>query len=139
MKIDGAVARDRGQPAGKTGNVAQGVKARHGSEKNVLDEVVNVGVRDASKKNAVNHAGVARVEKTKGGAIAGLGGANKGVVGFVAAGIGWDGHGERTEAERCGVDQCGHGASIERNGLTRETGRGAEVLTSWRAARSEPN
>jgi hypothetical protein len=134
MKIDGVVARDGGQPAGKTRNVAQGVKAWHGLKKNVLDEIVDVGVRDARKKNAMDHAGVARVEKPEGGAVAGLGGANEGVVGVVGAGIGWDGHGERTGAKACGLGQCGQSASIERKGLTRETGGGLEVLTRVRVA-----
>jgi hypothetical protein len=134
MKIDGAIACDRGQPAGKTRNVTQHMKAAHGLEEYVLDEVVDVGERDARKENAVNHAGVTRVEKAEGGAVAGLGGANEGVVG---AGIGWDGHGERTGTEGCGLGQYWHNASIERNGLTRKTRRGAEVLTPSRASRGD--
>ncbi len=83
MKIGGAIAGDGGEPTGKLGNFAERRKARESLEEDVLEEVVDVGVGDAGEKDAVDHAGVARVEESEGGAIALLGGSHKSVVGGI--------------------------------------------------------
>jgi len=61
-------------------------------------EIVDVGERDPGKQNSVDHAGVARIEKAEGGAIAALCCANEGVVG--SAGFARKIHGRRTGARR---------------------------------------
>jgi len=83
MKIDGAIAGDGGEPAGELGDFAERGQARESLEEDVLEKVVDVGVRDAGEKNAVDHTGVARVEESEGGTIALLGGADEGVVGSI--------------------------------------------------------
>ncbi len=70
-----------GEPAGEFGDFAERGEAREGLQENVLDEIVDVGMGHAGEKDAVDHAGVAGVEKTEGGTIALLGGADEGVVG----------------------------------------------------------
>ena len=111
MKIGGAIAGDGGEPSGKVGDFAQIGEAWQGLEEDVLHEVVDVGEGDASKENAVDHAGVAGVEKAECGAVAVLGGANKGVVG--AAGFVKRIHGRRTGARRAEFGECGHVGSLE--------------------------
>ncbi len=81
MKICGAVAGDGGEPAGEAGDFAESGEARQGLEKDVLHEIGYVWEGNSGEKNPVNHAGVAGVEETEGGAITSLGGANKVVVG----------------------------------------------------------
>ena len=93
MKIGGAIAGDGGEPTGELGNFAKGRQARESLEEDVLEEVVDVGVRDAGEKDAVDHASIARVEETEGRAIALLGGADDGVVGGIRRRV----HGVLTE------------------------------------------
>ena len=81
MKVRGAIAGDGGEPAGEFGDFAERREAREGLEENVLDEVVDVGMGNAGEKDAVDHAGVAGIEKAEGRAVALLGGADEGVVG----------------------------------------------------------
>ena len=94
VEVSGAVAGDGGEPASEVRRVAQGIEARKGLEENVLDQVVDVGMRHTGEKNTVDHASVAGVELAKGGAIAVLGGADEGVVG--AGGIRRRAHGQET-------------------------------------------
>jgi hypothetical protein len=102
VKVGGAVASNGREPAGKFGNLAKSVEARKGLEKNVLDEVVHVGVSNAGEENAVDHAGVAGIEKAEGGTVALLGGAHEGVV---RAGV----HGEPAEEWGAHFKLCSHG------------------------------
>jgi hypothetical protein len=83
MKIGGAVAGDGREPAREFGNFAERGEARESLQENVLEKIVDVGVGNAGQKDAVNHTGVARVEKAEGGAIAVLGGADERVFGSV--------------------------------------------------------
>ena len=92
MKVDGAVAGDRSEPTRKFGYFAERDEPREGLKENVLEEVVDVGVRNAREQNAMDHAGVAGIENAEGGAIALLCGPDEGVVGGVDVRRG--GHGE---------------------------------------------
>lgn len=85
VKIGGAIAGDGGEPAGKIVGIAEGSEFRECLEEDVLHEVFDVTGRDAAEENAVNHAGVTRIEMAVGGAIAILRGADKRSVG--SAGI----------------------------------------------------
>jgi hypothetical protein len=81
VKIGGAVAGNGGKPAREFGGVTKPSEAGKGLEENVLDEVVDVGVRDTGENDAVDHASVAGIEEAEGGAIALLGGADEVLVG----------------------------------------------------------
>jgi hypothetical protein len=116
VKVRGAIASDGGEPAGEFGDFAERGETREGSEKNVLDEVVDVGVRDAGEKDAVDHAGVTGVKKTEGGTIALLGGADEGVVG--AAVLLRSVHSRETGAGRMEFKECRHVASMEMKSVT---------------------
>jgi hypothetical protein len=76
VKVDGAVARDGGKPAREFGTFAEGREAGQSVEKDVLYEIVNIGMGNAGKEDTVNHAGVTGIEKTERRAIATLGGAH---------------------------------------------------------------
>jgi len=92
MKIGGAVAGDGGEPSWEAGDFAESGKAGQGLEKNVLDQIVDVGEGNTGEENAVDHAGVAGVEEAERGAITFLSGADQGVVGaagFVDGVHGW--------------------------------------------------
>ena len=96
VKIGGAVAGDGGEPTGEAGEFAESCEARQGLEKNVLHKIVYVGEGNSGEENPVNHTGVAGIEKSEGGAVAVLGGANKVVVG--AAGFVGSVHGRGSRA-----------------------------------------
>ena len=112
VKIGGAIARDGGEPPGEAGDFAERVEARQSLKEDVLDEIVDVGEGNASEKNSVNHAGIAGVKETEGGAVAAPGSADEGVVG-AAAGFMRRIHGRRTGAGRADFRECGHIRSIE--------------------------
>jgi hypothetical protein len=112
VKIGGAVASDGGEPSGEAGDFAKCAEAGEGLEEDVVDEIVDVGEGNASEENAVNHARVASVKKSEGGAITLLGGANEIVVG-AAAGFVRRIHGRRTGAGRTEFRKCGHVGSME--------------------------
>ena len=80
MKIGGAIAGDGGKPAGEFGHVAEGGETREGLEENVVDEIIDIGGWNTGQKDAVDHAGVARIEEAEGVAIAVLSGPDEGVV-----------------------------------------------------------
>jgi len=111
VKVRGAIASDGGEPAGEFGDFAERGEARESLEENVLDEVIDVGMGNAGEKDPVDHAGVACVEKTEGGTIALLGGADEGVV--EAAVLPRSVHGRGTGAGRMEFKECRHVASIE--------------------------
>lgn len=111
MKIGGAIARDGGEPTGEFGGFTEGTEARQGLEKDVLDEIVDVGIRHAGEKDAVDHARVTGVKKTEGGAVALLRGADERVVG--AAVFRRGDHGCETGMEAMEFKECRHVVSIE--------------------------
>jgi hypothetical protein len=81
VKIGGAVAGNGGKPAREFGSVTKPDEAGKGLEENVLDQVVDVGIRDTGENDAMDHASVAGIEEAEGGAIALLGGADEVLVG----------------------------------------------------------
>ena len=81
MKIRGAIAGDGSEPAGEAGDFAKSSEARQGLEKDVLHKIVDVGEGNSGEEDPVDHAGVAGVQKTEGGAITMLSGANERVIG----------------------------------------------------------
>jgi hypothetical protein len=111
VKIRGAIAGNGSEPAREFGDFAKRGEAREGLEENVLDEVVDIGVGDAGKKDAVDHAGVAGVEEAEGRAVALLGGADQGVVGdgMLAGCV----HCGETGAGGVEFKECRHVVSIE--------------------------
>jgi hypothetical protein len=117
VKIRGAIARDGGEPSGKAGDFAKGSETWQGLEEDVLDEIVNIGEGNASEENAVNHAGVASVEKAEGGAVAALGGANEGVVGASARFMRRI-HGRRIGVGRADFRECGHVGSMKKKSVS---------------------
>lgn len=111
MKIGGAVAGDGGEPTGELGDFAERGETRKGLEENVVDKVVDVGVRNAREKDAMDHAGVTGIQETEGGAIALLGGADEGVVGGVV--VGSSVHCYETGGGRMEFKESRHVVSIE--------------------------
>jgi hypothetical protein len=111
VKVGGAVASDGGKPAGEFGNFAKREETREGLEEDVLDEIVDVRIGNAGEENAMNHAGVAGVELTEGGAIALLGGADEG---FIRSGFRGRVHDRESVARGMEFVECRHVASIER-------------------------
>jgi hypothetical protein len=77
MKIGGAITSDRGEPAREFGDFTKRREARKSLQKNVLDEIVYIGGRNAREKDGMNHAGVTGIEEAKRGAIALLGSADE--------------------------------------------------------------
>jgi len=111
MEVGGAVARNGREPTGKLGDFAKGDEPRQSLKKDVLNEVVNVGMRHAGEENAVDHAGIAGVEETEGVAVTVLGGADERVV--RAAGFrGWV-HGREAGAGGLEFKECGHVGAME--------------------------
>jgi len=98
MKIYGAIASDGSEPSGEAGDFTESVEARQGLKKDVLHEIVDLGEGNAGEENAVDHAGVAGVQKTEGGAITMLSCANERVI--WAAGFLDTVHGRGTGAGR---------------------------------------
>jgi hypothetical protein len=111
MKVGSTIASDGGEPAGEVAGIAEGGELREGLQEDVLNEVFDVLGWDAREEDAVDHAGITRVEDTVGGAIAVLRGANEGDV-----------SGRRIEPRIHGCDacldrgefiKCGHVGAIE--------------------------
>jgi hypothetical protein len=69
MKICCTIASDRCEPARKSRDVTQCVEPRQSLEKNVVNEIINVREGHSAKQNAVDHAGIAGVKKSEGGAV----------------------------------------------------------------------
>ena len=76
-KIDGAIARDCGEPAAEMIRLAQRSDPRHGLNEYVLHKILDRNQWNADQQNAVNHSRVSLVEITERGAIAGLRGADE--------------------------------------------------------------
>ena len=110
-KIGGAIASDGGEPSGEAGDFAESAEARQGLKEDILHEIVDVGEGNAGKQEAVDHAGIAGVEKAEGGAITVLRGADESVVG--APGVVLKIHGRWTGAGRAEFRECGHVGSME--------------------------
>ena len=89
-----------------------------------MNEVFGIGGRNAGEENAVDHTGVTGVEQAEGGAVAGLCGADEGVVGGGRA-VG-RGHREETWAGRAEFEECGHARCMRLKTLLldRRGGRG---------------
>ncbi len=98
VKIGRAIAGDGSEPSGETGDFAESGEAGQGLEEDILYEIVDIGERNPSEENAVDHAGIAGVEEAEGGAITLLSGPDEGVVG--AAGFVDNVHGRGTGAGR---------------------------------------
>ena len=113
MKVCGAIAGDGGEPAWKFGGFAKGVEPGERLEENVLNEIVDVGVRNSGEEDAVHHAGIASVEESEGGAVALLGGADEGVVFGAAIGFVGRNHGRETGVGGMKFKECRHVASME--------------------------
>lgn len=116
VKVGGAIAGDRSEPAGEFGDFAKRGEARKGLKENILDEVVDIGVGNPGKKDAVDHAGITGIEKAEGGAVALLRGADEGLV---RAGV----HGEPAgewSAQFKWHDHGGAGAGLFQNRRRRE-------------------
>jgi hypothetical protein len=112
VKIRGAVAGNGGEPAWEFGYFAERVEARQGLEEDVLDQVIDVGIRHAGEQNTVDHAGVAIVEEAKGGAVTLPGSEDERVVG--AAGFRRSVHGCETGMGGSKFKDCRHVASMEK-------------------------
>jgi hypothetical protein len=128
VKIRGAVSSDRSEPPGKFGDFAQGIETWQSLKEDVLNEVVDVRIRHAREKNAVNHASVTGVQEAEGGAVALPSGAHQHVVG--AAVFEGSVHGRETGVGRTKFKQCRHVGSIEiKDRLPRQTRGDRRVLT----------
>ncbi len=102
------VTGGRGDLFGLRGGVSE---ARQGLKEDIVHEIVDVGEGNAGKQEAVDHAGIAGVEKAEGGAITVLRGADESVVG--ATGVVLKIHGRWTGAGRAEFRECGHVGSME--------------------------
>src|SRR5215831_18502972 len=68
--VIGAATCDCSQPASETRGVVQVVKSSKRVQENILNKVVHVGKRNASKQNAVHHSRVTRVQTAERIAVA---------------------------------------------------------------------
>jgi hypothetical protein len=68
--VGDAMAGDGSEPAGKRGGLAQRIETAHGDEKDVLDEVVDVGARHRGQQQAMDHSGIAAIQLGKGRPVA---------------------------------------------------------------------
>ncbi|HEX8872096.1 MAG TPA: hypothetical protein VF758_04985 [Candidatus Acidoferrum sp.] len=84
VKIIGAIARDRSEPTREIRDIAERVQARESLKKDVLDEIFYLRQWNTRKQDAVDHPGVARIEKAEGGAVTLLRGADESVLGVAA-------------------------------------------------------
>ena len=80
MKIGGTIAGDGGEPAREVVGIPEGREFRERLEEDVLNEVFDVVGWDAREEDAVDHAGITRVEDAVSGTIAVLRSANEGDV-----------------------------------------------------------
>ena len=71
------VAGDGGNPGAEGGRVAQLADAPVGSEKHLLDEIVDVAPRDAAEQDGVDHTDVVGVQAREGLLVAGRDGSNR--------------------------------------------------------------
>lgn len=115
VKVRGAIAGDGGEPAGKFGDFPQRGEPGQSLEEDVMDEIVDVGVRYAAEKNAVDHAGVAGIENAEGGTVALLSGADERMVGAVM--LGGSIHDREPGAGRMEFKECRHVMTADPKGL----------------------
>jgi hypothetical protein len=109
-KIDGAIARDCGDPSAEMISLTQRSDPRHGLNENVLHKVLDRNRRNAGQQNAVNHSRVSLVEITKRGAITGLRGVDEILVRRIARN-GWI-HGSAIRERELQVEGRCHGVAI---------------------------
>ena len=123
VKVRGAIAGDGGEPGGKFGDFPQRGKPGQSLEEDVMDEIIDIGVRYAAEKDAVDHAGVAGIEDAEGGTVALLSGADEGMVKGMIGGmvgavmLGGSIHDREPGAGRMEFKECRHVMTADPNGL----------------------